>query len=145
MSIQRIGLIACSKLKRPEASPARDLYCSPLFLASRRYIEPRCDEWAILSARWGLVMPEEIIQPYDQTLHELKPYELRKWADRTYRQIVGRWPSTDSTIFVAVAGGRYRMCLKDNMRLEMPFGSQPIGMLLQSLNAANTGAVSRVG
>jgi len=141
MSMKRIGLIACCKQKLSTPAAAKDLYCSPLFRASRCYVEPRCHEWAILSAKYGLVLSDQVIAPYDLTLHQLKPQALRDWADQTHQQIVERWPHWGSTIFLVIASGRYRMAIGDR-RVQMPFGELPIGMLLQRINAANSPEVT---
>lgn len=61
----KVGLVGCVKSKRGTAAPARDLYTSALFRGRRRYVELTCDRWFILSARHGLVEPEEILEPYD--------------------------------------------------------------------------------
>lgn len=58
-------LVSCSKTKLPQAAPARDLYCSSLFRASRAYAEAFGDRWAILSAKHGVVLPETVLEPYD--------------------------------------------------------------------------------
>jgi len=64
----RILLISCGKSKRDAASPARDLYTGGLFRAARAHAEALGHPWAILSARHGLVLPDQVIEPYEQRL-----------------------------------------------------------------------------
>lgn len=49
---------------------ARELYCSPLIRMERVYAERHRDRWFILSAKCGLVAPERVIEPYDETLKD---------------------------------------------------------------------------
>lgn len=64
-----IALVGCGKSKLPHPAPARLLYIGSLFKAARRYVEDAgYDAWWILSARHGLVHPDEITEPYEATL-----------------------------------------------------------------------------
>jgi uncharacterized HhH-GPD family protein len=83
-----VVLVGCVKTKGPEASPARDLYLSPLFERRRRYAESSGRPWYILSAEHGLLDPGTIIEPYDVYL-----------ADQTadYRQAWGEWVAAKLT------------------------------------------------
>lgn len=86
-------LIGCGARKLDHAAPARDLYTGPLFRAARTYAEASGLPWAILSAHYGLVMPEQVIEPYDATLRAargLAPFsaEIRRV---TIGQQLGRW------------------------------------------------------
>lgn len=103
----RVGLIACCKEKLDHASPARELYCSPLFTLARGWMEHpgRCDEWAILSAKHGLVLPGDALEPYDLSLEALTEDERRAWAQRTRRQILERWGT--GAIYLVVLGHLY--------------------------------------
>jgi hypothetical protein len=58
--IADIGLVACSKLKVEDRVAAQDLYNSPLFKMSRRYVEERVHRWFILSAEHELLHPKTI-------------------------------------------------------------------------------------
>jgi hypothetical protein len=60
------------------AAPGRDLYRSPLFERRRRYAEATGRPWFVLSGRWGLVRPDEIVAASDLDLAD-QSRELR-WA-----------------------------------------------------------------
>lgn len=66
-----VGLVSCGGKKRDTASPARDLYIGDLFTKSKTWVEAFCDEWAILSAKHYLLMPDEVIEPYDLKLGDV--------------------------------------------------------------------------
>lgn len=67
-SSKRIALVACSAQKASKPTAARDLYTSPLFRAARAYAEATCARWYILSAKYGLLEPLTLVDPYDQML-----------------------------------------------------------------------------
>lgn len=74
-----IGIVGCSKTKLDRAAPARDLYTSPLFVAAAAYCEATYDRWLILSAKYGLVDPDRVLEPYDVTLREMDHVERFHW------------------------------------------------------------------
>ena len=73
----RIGLVGCVKTKRPGPSPAADLYDSALVRGRRRFVEATCDQWFILSAKHGLVAPDEVLARYEDTLND-KPSSAKR-------------------------------------------------------------------
>lgn len=73
-------LISCTKTKLSVPAPARELYCSPAFQMKRRMAERLGNRWLILSAKHGLVEPEQIIAPYDETLTSMSVSHRRAWA-----------------------------------------------------------------
>ena len=60
-------LIQCTKSKRSETCRAKDLYDeSTYFCKLREWAESRGQPWYILSAKHGLVAPNEFIEPYNE-------------------------------------------------------------------------------
>lgn len=81
-------LIACSKQKEAAPRPARQLYKSQLFTKSLAYAEQRgADTIYILSAKHGLLGPNQVIAPYDETLSRQPRAERRRWAQRVLGQL----------------------------------------------------------
>jgi len=77
----RVGLVSCSKSKLDHPAPARELYSpSHLFSGARCYVERTCDRWFVLSAKHHLVWPEQVLEPYDQTLDKVSRAERRRWS-----------------------------------------------------------------
>ncbi len=80
-------LVSCTGQKRDAIAPARDLYMrSRWFRAARAYVEhaverePDGAAWAIVSAAHGLLMPGEIIAPYNRHVGQLTQRERAVWA-----------------------------------------------------------------
>lgn len=99
-------LVSCVKSKRPRAAPARDLYVSNWFQGVRELVETSGASWFILSSLYGLIRPEQFIQPYEYTLNSLGRSARRKWAkgvlDRLAPELAGH------RRVVMFAGERYR-------------------------------------
>lgn len=84
-----ILLVSCVSKKADVPLPARDLYRSTWFRYARRYAELVTarpgDRWFILSAKYGLVDPDEVIYPYNQTLTAASVKEQWQWGAEVYR------------------------------------------------------------
>jgi hypothetical protein len=78
--MSRLILIGCGKTKANEACGARDLYTGSLFSARRAYAERTGCPWWIVSAKHGLVAPDDWLSPYDMTIADLKPVDRAAWA-----------------------------------------------------------------
>jgi cytoplasmic iron level regulating protein YaaA (DUF328/UPF0246 family) len=112
----RIGLISCSKQKLDHPAPAQELYQGQLFKLSKKWISSRCDEWAILSARYGLVMPDQVIEPYDLALSRLPRLKQQRWRDWVHEQLVDKWG--EDVIYMILAGAEYRAALRQMPMVE---------------------------
>lgn len=136
----RVGLVGCasSKLRRPAA--ARELYTSQLFRKASAYAEATCDRWYILSAKHGLVHPDEFLEPYNQklgsnaldpaTLQPLSP-PIHKWADGVREQLATELADIPRVVLVALAGEQYRTILRPGQwPFEIPMKGLGIGQQL---------------
>lgn len=80
-------LVGCVKSKRSQSAAAKDLYTSALFARRRRYAEAAGVPWFVVSGRWGLVAPDEVIAPYDQYLGDMPSAYRRAWAEFVVAQL----------------------------------------------------------
>lgn len=117
-----IGLVACSASKLASAAPARQLYQGALFKKQVAWLEARGHRWAILSAKHGLVQPEQVIEPYDQTLSEMSAAARALWSTRTNMQLKATFPGQ---IFLVLAGKLYRSAVRD-----LPFQAPANGLTI---------------
>lgn len=129
-------LVSCVGEKLAVRSPARDLYVSVWFEKARAFVESSGRPWFILSAKHGLVVPGEPIEPYDLTLNRMPAEERRKWADGVFEQLVPRLGGGRTVVFLA--GKRYREFLVDRLislgvRVEVPMQHMGIGQQLSWL------------
>lgn len=89
----RIGFINCGGEKADERCRARHLYTSSYFSAHRSWAEECCDEWRILSAKHGLVHPDQYLDPYDATLNPaydayIGDDAVEAWGERVRATVV---------------------------------------------------------
>jgi hypothetical protein len=95
------------KTKLDHSAAARDLYASTLFRGRRAYVEATCDRWFVLSAKHGLVVPDEVLEPYEETLSHKSVVAKRDWAAGVIAQLT---ESVDipGAVFEVHAGADYR-------------------------------------
>ena len=131
-------LVSCVSKKLRERAPARELYVSPLFRKARAVVEAEGWRWFILSAKYGLVDPDAVIEPYDKTLKDMPKNERVEWS----REVMSALdPSLDGVDSVAVfAGEPYREFLapklhKRGIAVCVPMEGLKIGNQLAWLNA----------
>lgn len=98
--LDTLVLVGCGDAKADEPKPAKDLYTSAYFDIKRQYAEQHGDEWAILSAKFGLLDPEVEIDPYDLTIEDVDPGE---WNLSVLRDL----PDVNGTQVVLLAGPDY--------------------------------------
>lgn len=72
-------VVGCGKSKLDRPAPAAELYTGSLFRAARRYCEARGEPWVIASGKLGLVLPGEVVEPYDQRAPMSKS-GAKRWA-----------------------------------------------------------------
>jgi cytoplasmic iron level regulating protein YaaA (DUF328/UPF0246 family) len=109
--VDTICLVSCVWPQRATPAPARELYRSNWFLKARACADSVGSCWFILSAEYGLVHPDEMIEPYEMTLNTVGVAERRNWSRRVQQQMDERMP--DARRIVVLAGQRYREFLMD--------------------------------
>jgi hypothetical protein len=60
-----VVLVGCSSSKAPGPQPAADLFTGAAFQKARAHAERAGVPWFVLSAKFGLLDPGEVIRPYD--------------------------------------------------------------------------------
>ena len=133
-SVGAIYLVSCVKTKLPHPAPAKKLYTSDWFHKARTYVEASGQPWFILSAKYGMLDPDTIVDPYELTLKRMKAAERREWAERVEARI-GTLPATRR--FVVLAGDAYRSLLMPALArlapVEVPMEGLSFGRQLQWL------------
>ncbi len=100
-------LVSCSGPKLDVPAPARDLYTSPLFKFSRQYAERVGDEWAIVSALHGLVLPDAMVAPYDCMFKDLDRSSKQSWGWRVHQSLAARYDARQlAQLDVVILAGR---------------------------------------
>lgn len=98
-------LVSCSKMKLDHPAPARDLYSSTAFRLKRALAEHRDGAWVILSAKHGVLNPEQVVEPYDLTLTSMGVKARKEWAQQVLTVLLPLAVSHGKVI--SFAGQRY--------------------------------------
>lgn len=114
MAPRVIALVACAGEKVPlragQKVAAKDLYLkSDLFSKSRALAEATTDGWAILSAKHGLLMPDDKIATYNVMLKDYNAAQRREWARAVAGQLLQAFGP--KVHYVVLAGRDYRAVL----------------------------------
>ncbi len=83
----RVALVACSASKLDRPAPARELYTGTAFRLAVAYAEVCGAAWYVLSAKHGVVAPDEVLEPYDVSMSQL----LLDGGRRTHPSPLGAW------------------------------------------------------
>jgi hypothetical protein len=136
-------LVACVGKKQPKALPARDLYASAWFRKVRSQVESTGCPWFILSAAFGLLHPETVIEPYEKTLNRMPVAERRAWASNVIAQMDRALAGYEE--IVVFAGRHYRQFLMDYLGrrfkvVRVPLAGMGIGRQLKWLKTRAHGS-----
>ena len=135
MANNKIILISCSKKKGIQKNKAEHLYQSPLFKSSYTYAKNQKPQAIyILSAKYGLLSPDTIIEPYNQTLNKMKIAERKKWSENIIYTLKDKH-SLENDIFIILAGKKYyEYFIKSLSNIKLPLEHLKIGERLRKLN-----------
>ena len=134
----KIALISCTKSKKNYKCEAEILYSeSTLFRKALYYIKENYDKWFILSAKYGLLKPTSIIEPYDLTLNKFNNEEIKTWAENVWGSLKKEINNKDKLYFHC--GENYRKGLifyldKNKIEYEIPLRGISFGKQLQFYN-----------
>lgn len=132
--MKRIVLISCASKKLQHQARAKELYISSLFqlsLAFAKELEP--DEFYVLSAKYGLVDIDKMIEPYDLTLNHMSAKQKREWAKGVLDQL-RVVANLEKDHFIILAGRNYRDNLIPHMNsYVVPLEGMRIGEQLHFL------------
>ena len=107
--MKSLGLISCTKSKQNYPCKASEMYqASDLFRKAYSYATGNYDFVAILSAKYGLLFPDDKIEPYDLTLNNMNASERKDWTEKVFNQMISRLKLEDFAKVFFHAGRKYR-------------------------------------
>ena len=134
--MSKIVLISCvsKKQKLSHKSKAKDLYVSALFKYNYQYAQLlKPDRIFILSAKYGLIDPDDEIEPYDETLNTKSRNEIREWSLKILSDL-NQKTNLKEDEFIFLTGKNYRMFLIPKIKnYEVPLEGLTIGKQLSFL------------
>ncbi len=109
-------LIGCVATKAAGPRPAKDLYTSELFRGRRAYAEASGKPWVILSAKHGVVDPDEVLEPYEQRVTDFRGAERDAWSANVVEGLDRRFGLLAGKVFEIHAGDEYVRALLPPLR-----------------------------
>lgn len=100
-----LALISCTKAKLSKSAPARDIYSSPAFQMKRQLAERAGASWVVLSAKHGILQPDDVVEPYDETLTTMGVAARKAWARNVLPTLIPL--AREAGHVVCLAGQRY--------------------------------------
>ena len=132
--MKRIILISCVKKKLKTPAKAKDLYTSDLFKKSYRYAQLlNTDNIFILSAKYGLLDPNEVIEPYDETLNTKSSAEIREWSVKVITALKGKIDLEKAEVIILAGSKYYKYLLPHISNYKLPLGTLSFGPRLSFL------------
>jgi cytoplasmic iron level regulating protein YaaA (DUF328/UPF0246 family) len=140
--MKTVYLISCVAEKRAFECPAESLYCSDLFRKARAYVFRNLapgDKWFILSAKHGLLRPQTVVGPYNETLNTMRKSKRLEWARLVTSALRSALSPDDLVVFLA--GQKYREFLEASVlalgcQVSLPMRGMCIGEQLSWLGRA---------
>lgn len=130
-----IIFLSCVKTKANHRCKAEDMYISPLFRYSLQYaksLNPR--RIFILSAKYGLLELNDIIDPYELTLNHMSEKERKRWAYDVCMELQRKNVDYDEKA-VFLCGTNYRKYLMQKFpNHEVPLEGMGMGKQLRFLS-----------
>jgi hypothetical protein len=132
--MRKIVLISCVSVKLSHKAKAEELYISPLFKYGLTYAKKlRPDKIYILSAKYGLLELDKVIEPYNTTLNTMSSSEIKTWSERVLSQLKEK-VDLDSDQIIFLAGENYRKYLIPHIKkYSIPLKGLGIGKQLKFL------------
>jgi hypothetical protein len=151
VSPRELVLVGCGKAKRSVPSPASDLYTGTLFRAALAYAHARFGEIAIVSARYGLVVPWRTLEPYDFTITKLDALAQDAWAKDVVEHLSVLAGFSLPYRVTLLMGEAYAAPLRANLarderciEVREPLRGLPLGARLRWLTKESEGATRRL-
>lgn len=116
ISSENLVIVGCGKAKvwdgrrSPGRVRAKDAYIGSLFKSQRRFAERHAVNWLILSAKYGLLRPDQLISDYDITLGSRSAITARRIRSQWRRRFGDK-----STVAICLASKNYVRLLRDSI------------------------------
>jgi cytoplasmic iron level regulating protein YaaA (DUF328/UPF0246 family) len=115
------------------------MYTSTLFQGMYAYAKKQKPKSIfILSAKYGLLQPRDIIEPYEKTLNNMGEQERKRWAENVLSELKIH-TNIEEDHFIFLAGTSYRKYILPHLKhFSIPMQGLPFGKQLQWLKEHTT-------
>lgn len=100
MGDEPVHLVVCGmNQQKSEVWPAKDLYTSKRFTATKDNLERSGQPWFIISTTQGLIAPNNLEDPYDKSLDSFDRPSALAWAQQVRDKFLSMKPTPKEVIF----------------------------------------------
>lgn len=99
MKYNSVAVISCGRRKNNFRTQAKNLYTGNLFIAARKFCECNYSDWIILSAKYGVLFPEQMVEPYDLFIDDFTEDEKINWSNTVANKIMKMFDSNKTIDF----------------------------------------------
>ncbi|HEX7063571.1 MAG TPA: hypothetical protein VF199_00755 [Bacillales bacterium] len=129
-----VGLLATARKKQSHPAPVTEFYTSPLFRKSVKYALLTYRRFYFYNAKDGLLLPEQIMEPYDVSIKTFTIEEKKHWAATVVDELK-RYESPEEVTVYLHGGYVYRKFLQPELKrygfnYEVPLKGMGIGKQL---------------
>ena len=136
--MQNVALISCTSKKRTYRCKAKELYdASNLFTASYSYAKRKNCEVYILSAKYGLLYENDIVEPYNETLPDKTPKEVNEWRNIVLKSLEERFDFNETNFIILAGKNYYEPLIPYIEHYELPLKGMRIGERISYLNSCS--------
>ena len=127
INVSSLILMACSATKGREAAPAMDLYRGVMYSTFRANVPAIHPAIVILSAKYGFIETDRVIEPYEQRMTEAR-------ADEMIAELPdldsARWPAGVHSILLA-GGKTYQRVMRAAIKRRIELGLLDNGIIIE--------------
>ncbi|TLS39050.1 DUF6884 domain-containing protein [Pseudalkalibacillus caeni] len=128
---QKVGLLATARKKNNKPAPVTEFYQSPLFQKSLEYAKQNYARMYFYNAKDGLLLPNDMMDPYDVSIKTFTHQEREEWAEKVVENF-SKVENPSKVIVYLHGGAVYRKHLepkleKHNFEYEVPLKGLGIG------------------
>jgi hypothetical protein len=131
----RVVLMGCSSRKGPGPAPARDLFEGTGFRKARDRAVGLRAPWFVLSAKYGLLDPDDVVGPYDVFLGEQTSAYRAAWGEWVTAVLATRVELAGAAVEIH-AGDAYCAPLRSPLRRHGASVTEPLAGLSQGKRLA---------
>ncbi|MCD4712889.1 MAG: hypothetical protein K8R73_06360 [Clostridiales bacterium] len=130
----KIALISCTSSKKSYSCKASEMYTpSPRFSLAYQYAKQVADVVYVLSAKYGLLEEDNVIEPYNVTMNNKSTEEKRVWSEHVIKSLAEKH-SLDSDEFIIIAGRAYNEFIIPALKHHtLPLEGQSMGRWIPKL------------
>lgn len=133
--MNKIILLSCTSKKLNYKCKAKDMYSkSPIFSRAYKYAKMTGDRVLILSAKYGVLNENDLIEPYDLTLNNQSIAYRKEWSTMVLSQLNNTVDISKDYFTILTGKSYYEYLITEIKNYEIPLRGKSLGFWIPSLD-----------